>query len=67
MDGYRYMLVETYDDGDCWLNGDKVVSVSKDAMSGRTKIITDGGIKYEVKESVEIVIDLLEALAQLRL
>ena len=47
--------------------GDKVVSVSKDAMSGRTKIITDGGIKYEVRESVEIVMNLLEALAQLRL
>lgn len=67
MDGYNYMLVDTYDDGDCWLNGDKVVSVSKDAMSGRTKIITDGGIKYEVRESVEIVMNLLEALAQLRL
>lgn len=67
MDGYNYMSVETYDDGDCLLNSDKVLSVSKDAMSGRTKIITDGGIKYEVKESVEIVMDLLEALAQLQL
>ena len=67
MDGYRYIFVETYDDGNCWLNGDKVVSVSKDAMSGRTKIITDGGIKYEVKESVETVMDLLGALAKLRL
>ena len=67
MDGYNYMSVETYDDGDCLLNSDKVLSVSKDAMSGRTKIITDGGIKYEVKESVETVMDLLGALAKLRL
>ena len=62
MDGYRFTLVETYDDGDCWLNGDKVVSVSKDATNGRTKIITDGGIKYEVKESVELVMNLLMEL-----